>query len=475
MGLFAIVVLVFLFVLLYRTVKFKPLIKTSEPLELETLDEKEILDHFVELIKQPTISDYNPDHVDQEVFENFKASLINMYPNIEKKCQRLYIEPMGILYKWQGSQSDAPLVLMSHFDVVPVDEKYWSYPPFSGEIVNGEVWGRGTIDTKSTLLGIMEAAEYLIKSGFEPNQDIYFAFGGDEEVSGGSAPAIVDYFKENNIKPSFVLDEGGAVVNDVFPGVKKFAALIGVTEKGYMDVLIKGKSSGGHASAPPVNSLNLKIASAVMKVETKLMKSHFTPTVLKMFDNLGRHSTFIYRLIFSNMWLFKGPLKLLFTAKGGQMNALIRTTMAVTKLEGSKAFNVLPAESSMGINCRILTTDSAKTCLDHIKAVVSEEEFEFNIVEVREASPTTNIESEGYKKIEELVNNLYPDAIVSPYLMTGGTDSRHFTDICDTVLRFAPYRLDSHALSLIHSNNERIAITSVMDVVQFYIQLMRQL
>ena len=341
-------VAMFFAVVFVRAIRFKPE-KTkgvaTKPVGIENqATQDRIVQRFQDMIRLKTISYQDRSKIDLDAFVKFKEMLEKNYPLMHQTCMREYHGDAGILYLWKGKEKGDPVVLMSHYDVVPVNEELWSKPAFGGVLEDGVVWGRGTLDTKGTLCGVVEAVEKLIGDGFVPETDIYLSFSGDEEISGNSAPSIVAVLKSRGIKPKLVLDEGGAVVENIFPGVKKPSALIGVGEKGYMDVVLEMSGKGGHSSAPPAHTLVGKLAQAVMKLEKKPFKAHLTPAVKEMFEQMGRHSTFMYRIIFANLGCFGPLLKTLFTKQGGEMNALIRTTVAPTMMQGSEAFNVMPPD-----------------------------------------------------------------------------------------------------------------------------------
>lgn len=461
-------------VILVRTVLFQPkqVIKVST--ENAKINEKEVVEHFSELIQLKTVSSIDTDEMDMAVFKTFQNKLDELYPVVTSTCHKELIGPTGILYRWKGKDSRQVTVLMSHYDVVPADATDWDKDPFSGLVEDGVIWGRGTIDTKVTLLGILESAEQLMTEGFIPEQDVYFSFTGDEETSGPSTPEIVATLKKRDIKPYLVIDEGGVVLKDVFPGVHKQTALVGIGEKGYLDIEITGTSSGGHSSAPPSKTLTGDMARLITNIEKKSMKSHLTPPVLEMFDRLGRHSTFLYRMIFGNIWLFSPLLKFMFHQQGGQMNALIRTTTAVTKMEGSNAFNVLPPKGIIGVNCRILNTDTVESTLSHLKSL-TQTEFDYKKIELREASPITPTDTKQWQLMEEVIGDMWPEAVLSPYLMIAATDSRHYNLISEHVMRFAPTAITKEELNMIHSNNERIRMETVIECVQFYTKLIKRL
>jgi len=464
--------------LLIRTLRFKPLnkpqvVKTEVDLQGDGI-ENGIVTRFQEMIQHKTITYRESEKIDRAEFDKFKVMLERNYPKIHATCTREFHGESGILYRWPGKTKGDPVVLMSHYDVVPVNEELWSKPAFSGILENGVIWGRGTLDTKGTLCGVVEAVEKLIGEGFVPENDFYLSFSGDEEISGNSAPSIVEALKARSIKPKLVLDEGGAVVENVFPGVSKPSALIGVGEKGYMDVVLEMSGKGGHSSAPPAHTLVGKLALALVKLEKKPFKASISPAVKEMFERMGRHSNFTYRLIFANLWFFEPLLKILFSKQGGEMNALMRTTMAPTIMEGSQAFNVMPPKAKVGLNLRLMGTDTIKSALAYIENAVGDPAVKVYCVEGHEASPVAQTTSEGWQKVERAIEETWEGAIVSPYLMLAASDSRHFCAISDNVLRFSAMTLSKEERGLIHGNDERITVNALMETVAFYVRLIKQ-
>lgn len=434
-----------------------------------------IASRLSQMIQCETVSYNDLEKIEFKRFDDFKALLSELYPEIHKICERSFHGRTGILYRWAGKSNQEVTVLMSHYDVVPCNASLWTKPPFSGKIEDGYVWGRGTLDTKGTLCGIMEAAEALIGEGYSPENDVYFSFSGDEEISGPSAPAIVKYLKAAGIKPALVLDEGGAIVENVFPGVSKPVAVIGTGEKGYLDLRLVMEGKGGHASAPPAHSLVGSLAKAVVKLEEKPFKAHLTQPVLEMFKTLGRHSTLSYRVIFANLWLFMPLLKVLFTKQGGEMNALIRTTTAITKMEGSKAYNVLPPYAEIGMNLRLMPNDTVASAKKYVEDTIGNPDIKVEVVESREASPISPTGSKGWHQVGEAIHETWENVIVSPYLMLAASDSRHFCEISDHVLRFSAMPLSKEERGLIHGNDERIKIENLVSTVRFYKNLIGKL
>lgn len=465
-------------VILYRTVRFKPPMSEASmsPIEpVHGLDEKQIIAHFQQMIRCKTVSYHDQSKMDPQAFINFKTLLKTQYPLINGVCDYEEIGERGVLYRWKGKNPTEAVVLMSHYDVVPVNEELWTKPPFDGVYSDGAVWGRGTLDTKGTLLAIMESVEYLIDYAYQPECDIYLAFAGDEEISGMSAPLIVQTLKKRGIRPKLVLDEGGAVVENIFPGVTKPCALVGVGEKGYMDVTLEISGKGGHSSAPPARTLVGELSTAIVKLEKSPFRAVFTPAVKEMFETLGRHSNFMYRLIFANLWCFAPTLKWLLRRQGGEMNAMIRTTIAPTKMQGSSAFNVMPPKASVGLNLRLLGTDTIESALGYLQDVIDYSQIKLNVVESRNASPFASTKSESWQIVKDTIEATWDDVIVSPYLMLAASDSRHYCEISDHVLRFSAMTLSKEERGLIHGNDERIMVSALMEAVSFYIRLIKKL
>ncbi len=461
----------FILFLLIRTILFKPATENKEFTKAPDFDKDKTIDRLAKLIKCKTVSHKDSGLEDEAEFQKLIALLPQLYPNVFKTCEYKELPDRALLFKWWGKSDKTPVVLMAHYDVVPVNDELWDKPPFCGEIENGMLWGRGSLDTKVTFNAVLSAAEHHIEKGFQPENDIYFAFSGGEEVNGKGAQNIVDYFSENGIEPLFVLDEGGAVVENVFPGVKAPCGLIGIAEKGMMDVEYKVLSGGGHASAPKPNSPVVRLSKACKKIEDKPAKAHLTPPVAKMFDTLGRHSSFLFRMIFANLWLFSPILDLICIKSGGELNALMRTTVAFTQMEGSAAANVIPPEARMVSNIRINPADTMDSVLDYLKTTVKDENVQITALHGMNPSRISATDCEGYRKVADAVAATWVGSIVSPYLMVQCSDSRHYGRISDRVYRFSAMDLTSEERATIHGNNERIRLDCAHRAVEFYIRL----
>ena len=468
------ILVVFLIVILLRAAAFKTRPEeTTEPESVE-FDRESAVRSLASLIRCKTVSYEDAEKEDDAEFARLISLLPELYPNVTKICELQRFPGRALLYRWAGRETGEPAVLMAHYDVVPVEEEHWEKPPFEAIIENGELWGRGTLDTKVTFNGILSAAETLIAQGFQPLHDVYFAFSGCEEINGPGAKHIVDYFAAQGITPAFVLDEGGAVVEDIFPGVTGACALIGIAEKGLMNLEYSVESSGGHASAPAPHTPVGKLSAACAAVENHPFPMHITKPVEAMFDTLGRRSTFLYRIIFANLWCFRGVLNGICKKSGGELNALVRTTVAFTQMQGSKAPNVIPPSASMVSNIRLNPSDTMAGAQDYIRGVIGDDDIKLRVMTGMEPSPISRTDCEGWERICKAVSGTWTGCIVTPYLMVQCSDSRHYRDLSDKVYRFSAMDLTAPERRTIHGNNERIRLEVIGRAVEFFIRLMKQ-
>ena len=465
---------VFVAVIAVRTVRFTP--KPQPVASDETFDfEKEAaVDALAQLVRCKTVSYNDKALEDDGEFEKLIGLLPGLYPKVFEVCSFDQLPDRALLLRWPGKNDGDPTVLMAHYDVVPVNEENWEKPPFAGILEDGILWGRGTLDTKVTFNGVFSAANYLIEKGFQPEKDIYFAFSGGEEVNGKGAPNIVQYFIDHNIQPALVVDEGGAVVENVFPGVSKPCGVIGIAEKGMMNVQYRALSNGGHASAPKPHTPVGVLSAACKRVEDHPFKAHIEGPAAQMFDTLGRYSTPLYRMIFANLWCFGWVIDLLGKMSGGEINALVRTTSAFTQMEGSSARNVIPPEARMVANMRLNPADSVESALDYLKKTVKDDNVEITVLESFEPSPVSETDCPAWDKVAYAVANTWKGCVVTPYLMVQCSDSRHYGKISNHVYRFSAMDMTAEERASIHGNNERIRVETVAKAVEFYIRLMKQ-
>ena len=468
------IVLAFLAVITIRTIRFKPKPQPALSEETVSFDKDAAVEALAQLVRCKTVSYNDPALEDDAEFEKLISLLPALYPRVFDVCSVRQLPDRALLLRWPGKHHGDPAVMMAHYDVVPVNEENWDKPPFAGIIEDGILWGRGTLDTKVTFNGIFSAANHLIGRGFQPENDIYFAFSGGEEVNGKGAPNIVQYFIDHHIQPAIVVDEGGAVVENVFPGVKKPCGLIGIAEKGMMNAQYRTRSAGGHASAPKPHTPVGVLSAACKRVEDHPFKSHIEGPAAEMFDTLGRYSTLLYRVIFANMWCFGWVLDLLAKTSGGEMNALMRTTVAFTQMEGSSARNVIPPEARMVSNIRLNPSDSVGSALEYLQKTVNDPNVEITVLESFEPSPISEIDCPAWDKVASAVAETWRGCVVSPYLMVQCSDSRHYGRLSNHVYRFSAMDMSAEERATIHGNNERIRLESIAKAVEFYIRLMKK-
>ncbi len=474
-GVLAALMVVLIIVIIGRSLCFTPPVIPEEKVDEITINRGKVVEDMVDMIRCKTISNRDDTLVEWNEYEKFERLLKERFPIIHTKCEIRKIGKTGLLYYLKGEFQDKPSVCMAHYDVVPVEESQWSKPAFEGIVENDSIWGRGALDTKGTLCGIMEALEMMLADGYIPKQDLYLSFSGEEEIDGKSCADIVTYLEEKGIKPAIVVDEGGAVVENVFPGVSGKCALVGIGEKGGVNLNFSLESAGGHSATPPVHSVLGQLSDAVCRIEKHPFKCQLTKPVAEMYDTLGRYSTFLYRMIFANLWLFLPVLDLLCKKTGGEMNAMMRTTVAVTKMEGSKAYNVLPSKASFGVNMRLLGNDTIESAMSHFRKVIGNDKIAIDLVNGMKASPYSDTSCEEWERLCKVIRQTWPETIVSPYLMMACSDSRHYCRITDRVYRFSAMCLSNEERAMIHGNDERIPIATLLKTVEFYVRLFQVL
>ena len=462
-------------VILIRTLMFKPEKKKELEIEEIEVDRDKVVRDMVDMIRLKTISDRDESLVDWNEFEKFKKLLEERFPLIHQSFTKTEIGRTGLLFKLEGKSSEKPTVCMSHYDVVPVEEEGWSKPAFEGIVEDGVIWGRGTLDTKGTFCAVMEATEALLMKGYVPENDLYLSFSGMEEIEGKDCPRIVEHLENMGVTPAMVLDEGGAVVEGVFPGVTKESAVVGISEKGGINIDLTIQSAGGHSSAPPAHSIMEQLSKAMNDIYNRPFKRALTKPVKEMFDTLGRESTFLYRMIFANLWCFMPILDIICKKSGGELNALIRTTVAITKMEGSKAYNVLPPNAKVGVNARIMCGETTETVLGEIKRIINNDNIKVDMVSGWNPSICSDTNCEGWDKLKLAINQTWSEAIVTPYLMLACSDSRHYCKITDKVYRFSTMKMSKEERGMIHGHDERIPVDTLVKSVEFYTRFLKSI
>lgn len=463
----AIVVFVML-ICVIRAVKAKKSPSDKKPVISWTKEEEDKYAHALsEMVKVPTVSKKKGEEYGD--FLKLQAVMEKLYPNIFSELEKHDFEG-NLLRVWRGKKpAKGAILLMGHQDVVPAAEKEWTRDPFSGEISDGCVHGRGAMDCKSTLSAEWSAVEELIAEGFTPEEDIWLFSSVNEENSGGGAVDAAKWFKEQGIHLNAVLDEGGAVIGNVFPGLSSPCAAIGIVEKGFCNLKFVAKGSGGHSSTPPKNTPMARLGMFMAEVEkTEPFKKELVSPIPEMFESIAGHLTFPLRLVMSNLWLFKGLLAKVLPMFSPMAGAFVRTTCAFTMASGSEAPNVIPDEAYVICNIRPSVHQKAEESIEVLRNIAKKYNIETEIMLSRDPSNVSSPESDEFKYLRKCIEEAIPDVVPIPYLMTGGTDCRQFELVSDNCLRFTPTRLTPEQLAAMHAANENIGVKALAEGVKFY-------
>ncbi|MGL2994538.1 M20/M25/M40 family metallo-hydrolase [Flavobacterium sp. TSSA_36] len=435
-------------------------------------------EHLSKAIQFETVSKTDSLFFYTEEFQKFKAFLKESYPLVFKNCTEIKLNSNAILLKWEGTNTNLkPNLFMAHQDVVPAKQQAheWRFPPFGGIINEGRIYGRGTLDDKSSLIGLLEATEYVLKFNYEPLRTTYFAFGDDEETDGNGAKEIANWFLSNKIEFEMILDEGPGIGQDIIPEVGKPISFIGIAEKGYATATLTVTQESGHSSMPSKHTAIGILSQAIANIENKPFKAHYHGLAKKMFDEIASDMKFSHRLVFRNSWLFSGLIKKELSKKYST-NAFIRTTAATTIFNSGDSENVLPHKASATINFRLIPGDSIKDLVPYLNKVINNPKVNVTLKEnAYNASPVAKKKSIGYKAIAKSCQELFPEALVAPVLVIGSTDSRHFNLTCKNILRFIPLRFNASDLEKVHGVDESVAISNYQNMIRFYIRLFQNL
>jgi carboxypeptidase PM20D1 len=470
----AILILTTLFVVV-RTILYERSQGAVEKIEDIPVDEQQVAEHLAASIRCPTVPLDETGTPDPEAFQQLHQMLREAYPLVHQKLRREVVNGYSLLYIWQGSRSDLePVMLMAHQDVVSADPTEWTYPPFEGKIADGFVWGRGTLDIKNQLIGIMEAAEYLLQQGYRPERTILFGLGHDEETGGVNGCKVMgQMLKERGIRLAGIVDEGGGISAGLAAGVRGAVGLIGVSEKGYLTVEFTVNSQPGHSSTPPPQTAIGILARALARLEAHPMPTHLR-CLRPLYHGIGRAAPLYIQVPFANVWLF-GPLLKRWLVPNPEMNASMRTTTALTIINGGVEDNTVPAEARAIVNFRLLPGDTIAEVLWHAKKVIKDERVKIKPVEGKynEALPTSPRNGAAYTSLRTVIRQVFDNPPVAPYVMLGGTDCQHFVPVCDNIYRFTSLVMDESFRGLEHGVDERIPISGIVGMVKFYAQLMQ--
>lgn len=471
----AVITVLLMVVIVVRTLLHQPPAAIDiEQVEIE-LNETELAQHLSESIQFQTVSFQSPAYKDRSQFTGFISWVHSTFPLVHERLEYLQLNDT-ILYRWPGSDTSLkPILVTGHYDVVPVipgTESLWKHPPFTGVIADGVIWGRGALDDKSGVVGILEATTYLLESGYQPTRTVYLSFGHDEEIGGSEgAAAVAAYLKEQEVQLAWSLDEGSFIFDGLISGVSSLVAAVNVAEKGSINLDIVAEAEGGHSSMPPQKSAVTDLARAITKLEENPIPGGLEGLGAEMFDTISRYMPFIPKALFANQWLFGGLIESQLSA-APTTNAMLRTTTAPTMLSGSVKSNVLPIEAIARVNFRIHPRDSMDSIENYVTDLVASDSVTVRRRGGSDASPVSDWKAPGFAIIAHSMREIHGDIPVAPGLMIAASDSRHYGKVADNAYRFNPIRLTPELLTGFHGTNERISITDYAQGVRGYVRIL---
>lgn len=437
----------------------------------------EAVSRFQELIKVKTVS-AKDGNFDKEEFARFLPLLKELYSEAFSVLEAELVNEFGILLRWKGKTAVSPMVLMAHHDVVSDEGQEWEHPAFAAEIHDGCVWGRGTIDTKCIIAAILEGINNLVREGFVPERDIWFASSNAEEVAGDTMPKIVELFVQRGIQPGFVLDEGGAIMSSLPMGIKTPFAMIALSEKGWANLKLtaRAKNAAHGAKATSVGdkvSAPVKLIRALNRIDSSPSKATITPALEGMLQSFAPYVSGPLNKVFENVAYLKPIIKKAMESNADTA-AMIRSAIIISGYEATPVNGATPEVATATIKVRIAPQDTLDEIVDHIKKVAGKD-VTVEVLDCSEPPKISDYKTPSFAYIEETVKKVFPDVGVSPFILNAGTDSRHFAKICDNIYRFGAFRLNDDLFSTVHSANERLPVDDYLKMIEFYTELMKNL
>lgn len=474
------VILLFIIVTFLRAIFFKAPEAEKISTQPELVHSKRAQENLSKAIQIKTISHENEEETDWSEFERFHDFLRESFPLIHENLKLDKVSKASLLYFWQGKNDSLdPIAFLAHQDVVPVSsstENDWEHPAFEGYNDGEFIWGRGALDMKNHLICLMESVETLLEEGYQPERSVYLCFGHNEEIVAGGdngARELAMELERRGVHLDSVIDEGGAMIPAKVKGILDANLTgIGVAEKGYADFRVTVKAKGGHSSSPPDHTALGILSKKVCSIERHQFKSKIMPFVFNLFSSIGRHTSYIGRLVFCNLAMLK-PVLLMIMKKIPAAASFVRTTTAVTMSSGSPAANVLPQKASVIINFRIMPGQSIEDVRHHIEKYMGGDNVEIEFVKGKEPSLISPTDTRAFKTLERLSLEMDNKNIVAPYLVMGGTDAYNYENVCENIYRFAPFTMDSALLMTTHSTNERIPVEQLTQGISFFKRYIR--
>jgi carboxypeptidase PM20D1 len=471
-------VLILLAVLVVRASMLKSRQVKAEPVTDLAVDANAVAQRLAGAVRFPTVSHEKGENVEAQAFLGLHEYLRTSFPLVHQTLKRETVADYSLLYTWPGrNPGQAPILLLSHMDVVPVEpgtEAKWIHGAFSGDITDGFIWGRGTLDDKVSVMAVLEGVEMLLARGFQPERTVLLAFGHDEEVGGNQgAAAIARLLESRGVRPELIVDEGGIIAEGMVPGVAAPVAMISTAEKGFVTVELTARAKGGHSSMPPAHTAIGMVAAAVQKLEDNPMPARIAGATRSSFEFLAPELPITLRTVMGNLWFFGPLLKSQLSAEPAS-NARMRTTTAATIIRGGVKENVLPSEAKAWVNFRILPGDSVASVLEHVKETVGPDlGVEVSGPMRNEPSPETPADGPAFRLLQTTVAQVFPGTLTAPNLLSGGTDTKHYQKLTSNVFRFIPVTVRIEDLERVHGTNERVGVKDYAGAVRFYAQFVR--
>ncbi|MEN9445312.1 MAG: hypothetical protein RIS47_2203 [Bacteroidota bacterium] len=468
--------LLVLITILVCIVGVNTLLFRSQQMELTQIAPQDLPDSVAErlggAVRIPTVSYDNDSLVDYQQFAVLYAYLQKSFPRVHRTLTHQIVGKHSVLYKWEGSDPKLlPMVLAGHLDVVPVQEvdlEHWEHPPFSGLVADSAIWGRGTVDDKGAVVGLLEAVDLLLKQGFTPQRTVYLSFGYDEETHSRGARDLVQYLVSQKIRADFVMDEGLVITRGLVPGVTKDVAMIGIAEKGNLSLELRASIEGGHSSMPAEETAIEVLATAILRIRAHSFEPEISLPISQFMNKIGPELPWVTKMAFANRWLFKPIIYSVYKAAPSS-SSLVETTVVPTIFNAGLKENAIPTEARAVVNIRLLPGLTLNQARGYISDAISDKRIQVrDLGDPSEATVVSSAESHGYHAIEKSIRELSPNILVAPSLMVAYADARYYTAISDNVYRFYPVTFNADELNMLHGSNEHITLAKYFQSIQYY-------
>ena len=434
------------------------------------------------VIQCKTVSHLDETETDWGEFEKLHKVFEEAYPLIHSKLKKEIIGKAGLVFTWEGTNPDLkPIALIGHQDVVPVPEETygdWTHDPFSGDIADGYLWGRGAVDMKDHVVAVMESVETLLEEGYVPERTVMILFGYNEELvnnEDAAAILIANTMKERGIRFESVLDEGGGVPKLRIPGViQKDLAVVGIAEKGYADFRLTVEATGGHSSTPPAHTAVGILARAITRIENNMYKAEMTPQLNMVLDKLFDSLDFPTSILGKGLSIARPLLRPILGAIPAAAS-FMRTSMSVNMVSGSPQANVLPQVATATMNTRIMPGQTIEEVKHYLEKVIKDKRVKVECIGGSDPAPMSATDTPSFKAIDEISTELFEKSVTVPFQVMGATDARHYRIVTDQLYRYSPFNIPANIFLLFHQTDERMTLESMEKAVAFFKMYIKKL